>query len=206
MYHQTIMNNKNKVIGIVGSYRKGGVVDTAVSKVLSSAADNGAEIEKIYLVDKHIRFCTNCRECTQTPGAERGKCILDDDMEALLQQVDAAHSLVIGSPVNFNNVTAITRTFMERCVGYVYWPWGLGKPGIRKPGMGRKVVLVSASSAPSRFGMTFRGTLGALKYLANVLGAHPIGQLLIDEVNQETMAMPDKMAKKAARLGRELAR
>ncbi len=198
------MNNNKKVIGIVGSYRKGGVVDKAVSEILSAAGRNGADTEKIYLVDQRILFCTNCRECTQSPGTERGRCILDDDMEALLLQIEAAYSLVIGSPVNFNNVTAITRTFMERCVGYVYWPWGIKKPQIRKPGTGRKVVLVSASSAPSRMGRTFKDTLNALRYLANILNAHPVGQLLIDGVNQDNMKISDKMLKKAALLGRKL--
>jgi len=200
------MDNNKKVIGIVGSYRKGGVVDKAISEILSAASQNGAEVEKIYLVDKHIRFCTNCRECTQTPGAERGKCILDDDMEVLLLNIETAYSLVIGAPVNFNNITAITRTFMERCVGYVYWPWGIKKPQIRTPGIGRKVVLVSASSAPARMGRTFKETLNALKYLANMLGGHSIGQLLIDEVNEENMDIPEKMLRKAELLGRKLAR
>lgn len=199
------MNNNKKVIGIVGSYRKGGVVDKAISEILLAASRNGAEVEKVYLVDKHIGFCTNCRECTQTPGEARGRCILVDDMEALLQDIEAADSLVIGSPVNFNNVTAITRTFMERCVGYVYWPWGMKKPLIRTPGLGRKVALVCACSSPGRMGMTFRSTLDALKYLANILGAHSVGELCIDRVNSENMELPYKAQKRAARLGRKLA-
>jgi multimeric flavodoxin WrbA len=200
------MKNNKKVVGIVGSYRKDGVVDKAISEILSAASQNGAEVEKIYLVDKHIKFCTNCRECMQAPGTERGKCIHDDDMEALLHAIDTAHGLVIGAPVNFNNVTAITRTFMERCVGYVYWPWGIKKPQIRTPGVGRKVALVSASSAPARMGRTFSGAINALKYLANILGAHCIGELCIDKVNDKHMDLAEPMLKKATRLGRKLAR
>jgi len=201
-----MMNNNKKIIGIVGSYRKGGLVDRAISEILSVASQHGAEVEKIYLVDQHIKFCTNCRECTQTPGTERGKCILEDDMEAVLRKIDAAHSLVIGAPVNFNNVTAITRTFMERCVGYVYWPWGIEKPQIRTPGLGKKVALVSAGSAPARMGKTFKGAMDALKYLANTLGAHSIGHVWIDQVNNAQMDLPEKTLRKAARLGQKLAR
>jgi len=194
-----------RVIGVVGSYRKGGVVDTALSAVLAGAAENGAETEKHYLVDRNIKFCTNCRECMQTPGQERGTCVLEDDMEALLQTIENADGLVIGSPVNFNNVTAITRTFMERCVGYVHWPWGVDKPLIRTPGIGKKVVLVSASSAPARMGQTFKGAKDALEYLANILVAHCIGHLFIDQVNKERMDLPGKAMKKAVQLGRKLA-
>ena len=43
-----------KVIGIVGSYRKGGIIDTSVSGVLQGAEQAGAETKKIYLLDKHV--------------------------------------------------------------------------------------------------------------------------------------------------------
>ena len=55
-------------------------------------------------------------------------------------------------------------------------------------------------------GRTFKDTLNALRYLANILNAHPVGQLLIDEVNQDNMKLPDKMLNKATLLGRKLAK
>jgi len=53
-----------KVTAIVGSYRKGGIVDSVIDEILSSAREEGAEVSKIYLIDRHIEFCTNCRRCT----------------------------------------------------------------------------------------------------------------------------------------------
>ena len=127
-------------------------------------------------------------------------------MEGILHSIETAHSLVIGAPVNFNNVTAITRAFMERSVGFVYWPWGVKKPQIRKPGMGRKVALVTACSAPARMGKSFKGAMDALKYIANILGAHSVGELRIDQVNDPEMAIPAHARSKAARLGKKLAK
>ena len=60
------------ILGIVGSYRKRGTIDQAVSSVLAAARTNGAETKKIYLKDLNIGFCNNCRRCTQEPG-EVGK-------------------------------------------------------------------------------------------------------------------------------------
>ncbi|MHC4214725.1 MAG: hypothetical protein ACYSWP_15285 [Planctomycetota bacterium] len=40
-----------KVIAIIGSYRKGHVIDSAVSAVLEGAAQAGAETEKVYLLE-----------------------------------------------------------------------------------------------------------------------------------------------------------
>jgi multimeric flavodoxin WrbA len=76
------MNNHIKVTAIVGSYRKDGIIDKAVGELLTSAKREGAEVTKIYLIDKHIEFCTNCRTCTQQQGQRRGKCIIADDMIA----------------------------------------------------------------------------------------------------------------------------
>ena len=66
------MSQKRKVVALVGSYRKGGIIDTATDEILASAKNVGAEISKVYLLDKHIEFCTNCRTCTQKEGDKRG--------------------------------------------------------------------------------------------------------------------------------------
>jgi multimeric flavodoxin WrbA len=113
-----------KVVAIVGSYRKGGVVDRTVEAILQGAREKGAETHTIYLTEQQIGFCTNCRQCTQTPGAARGKCAQQDCLESILTEIEAADSLVLGSPVNYYNVTAIFRRFLERLLGYFYWPWG----------------------------------------------------------------------------------
>jgi multimeric flavodoxin WrbA len=112
-----------KIVAIVGTYRKGRVIDTAVSEALLGAWDGGATTQTIYLIDKHIEFCTNCRTCTQQADVgRRGRCVLDDDMEEILRATDEADGLVLASPTNFYNVTAVTRRFMERLVGHAYWP------------------------------------------------------------------------------------
>ncbi len=117
-----------KVVAIVGSYRKGGTVDTAVDAVLAGARERGADTNKIYLLDQHIEYCRNCRACTQAEGMARGECAIHDDMAAIFDEIESADAVVLGSPVNFYNVTAVFRTFLERLLGCVYWPWGQASP------------------------------------------------------------------------------
>ncbi|HIP52649.1 MAG TPA: flavodoxin family protein, partial [Chromatiales bacterium] len=62
------MTQKKRVMGIVGSYRKGGMIDTAVSEILRAAERDGALVSKVYLLDAHIEYCKNCRKCMQSPG------------------------------------------------------------------------------------------------------------------------------------------
>src|SRR6266545_2009203 len=111
-----------KILGIVGSYREGGVIDTLVTAVLTAAEEQGAQTAKIYLKDRHIESCTNCRKCTQDAGTEPGKCIHRDDMESILNQCKDSDAIVLGAPVNFYNVNAVTRRFMERLACFCYWP------------------------------------------------------------------------------------
>jgi NAD(P)H-dependent FMN reductase len=169
-----------KVVAIVGSYRKGGSVDQAVDAILAGAREKGAETKKLYLIDYQIEFCTNCRACTQVPGTTRGKCVHQDDFETVLASVEVADVLVLGSPVNFGNATAIFRRFMERLVSTAYWPWNaLRGPKPRNTNLTKHAVIVSASAAPALFIRLFPGTLQALRTTAKALGARPIATLCI---------------------------
>ena len=79
-----------RVVAIVGSYRRGGITDSAVQAILEGAREKGAETHTIYLTDLHLEFCKNCRECSQKPGPERGQCTQLDDLEPILTQIEAA--------------------------------------------------------------------------------------------------------------------
>ena len=197
-----------KVVGIVGSYRKDRVIDTAVSEILKGAEAHGAEISKIYLIDKHIEFCTNCRKCTQEKDVcNRAECVHDDDMDQILQQVDSADALVLGAPVNFFNVTAITKRFIERLLPYVYWPWGKGIPKLRIKNKSKKAVTVTASACPAWLGrLIMRGSLKALKTAAKCMGAKVVQSLYLGPVAQSPdSTLNEKSLRKAYKAGEKLA-
>ena len=168
-----------KVVAIVGSYRKGGTVDTAVQAILEGAREKGAETSTIYLTDKHLNFCTNCRRCTQAPGAQRGQCVQEDDLQSILDEVDSADAIVLGSPVNFWNLTAIFRQFMERLLGNAYWPWGQAAPKPRNKRPRRKAAIVASCAAPGFLIPLATGAARALRVTAQVLGAKTVAKLWI---------------------------
>ena len=194
-----------KVVAVVGSYRKGGTIDTAVEELLAAAREKGAETVTFYLADKHIEFCTNCRECMQAPGEARGKCKLHDDLEPMLQAIDEADAVVLGSPVNCYNVTAIFRRFMERLVGSAYWPWGQNAPKSRKTKLDKKAVLVASSAAPGIFIPLATGAARALRLTAQMLGAKTVGRLWIGlAAHKPHQELSAGIREKARRLGRKL--
>lgn len=195
-----------KVTAIVGSYRKNRIIDTIIDEILTSAKNEGADVEKIYLVDKHIEFCTNCRTCTQQEGQKRGVCVIADDMAAILDRIDASDAIILGSPMNFWTVTAVTKRFIERLVCYAYWPWGAHAPKVRNKQKTKKAVLITSSAAPAVIARLSSKIVGLLKSTANLLGAKTMGVLFIGlAASAEKGQVPDRLRKKAQLLGKKLA-
>ncbi len=167
-----------KILAINGAYRRGGMIDQAVEAACAAARAAGAETETALLAGEQIEFCLNCRACTQEPGAARGECVQKDGMAALLARADAADALIIAAPVNFFNVNALTRRFMERLTPGAYWPWGSAAPKMRaKPY--KKAALITSCAMPALAGRLATGALRALKAAAEGLGARPAGTLFI---------------------------
>lgn len=199
------MTTAHRIIGIVGSYRQHGTIDTAVTAILAAAQAAGAETHKIYLQDQHIEFCTNCRACLQQPGAKRGDCVLQDDMAAILAQLDEADAFVLGAPVNFGNVNALTQQFIERCVCYGYWPRGQQGPTLRQPQGTKKAVLVSSSAAPGFIARWLTSVFKTLKQLAKMLSAKPVGTLWIGMIDPQDATLSQRVRRQAEKLGQQLA-
>lgn len=195
-----------RITAIVGSYRKGGIVDRIVDEILEAAAGEGAETSKVYLVDRRIEFCSNCRACTQEPGEARGDCVVDDDVASILDEVEASEALVLASPVNFGTVTAVTKRFLERLICYAHWPWGAAAPRGRVRGKPRRAVVVSASQAPALLTRVSTGIVRLLKNSAGLLGARTVGVVLLGlAARRRHQELPARTSRKARSLGRRLA-
>ncbi|MCE5341375.1 MAG: flavodoxin family protein [Planctomycetaceae bacterium] len=196
-----------KILAIVGTYRKGGITDSAVDEILSAAQENGCETEKIYLLDKHLEFCTNCRKCTQMPGEHYGKCVLNDDLDEILQKIENADGFILASPINFYNVTALMRKFIERLVCFAYWPWGKSAaPKLRSKVCTKNAVYITATAMPAIMQILLTGGPRILKTVAKLLGAKKVIPLVIGTVAaNEKESLPKKYVLKARKAGKFLA-
>ena len=203
------MTDSKRFLGIVGSYRKGGVIDTLVTEILDAAAENGANVDKIYLSDKTVNFCTNCRECVQAPGLDRVPCVVhkDDDINDIFEQIYKADTVVIGAPVNLGSANALTQRFAERCIGSYYYPWGAKYPVLRDKTKKRSAILVSSSAAPgfmnsAAFGS---GAMMTLRTIAELIGADVSEEIKVGMVSTPDFRVPDRSLKKARKAGELLA-
>ncbi|NLS94138.1 MAG: flavodoxin family protein [Planctomycetaceae bacterium] len=198
-----------KIVAVMGSYRRDGIIEQTVDAILRAAGEAGAETEKIVLADETIEFCTNCRKCTgpELPGMRRADCIFDDRMHEICESLDKADGIVLAAPINFFTVNALTKRFIERLLVYVYWPWEkpLPKPRIKK--LDKKAVVVTASACPACLGRWLMpNALSVMKGAARLVGAKVSRTLYFGMVcKEEHQRLSPGQARKAQKAGRLLA-
>lgn len=194
-----------KVTAIVGSYHKKGIIDSVIDEILAASVEEGADVTKIYLVDKQIEFCENCRQCTQVKELKRGKCPLNDDMSSILDEIDLSDAIILGSPMNFGTTTAIFKRFIERLICLTYWPWKSLSPRTRNKHKYKTAVIVVSSAAPSFLTRLQKGIVGILKNSASLLGARTIEVFYVGlAARKQKQEISQKTRKKARLLGKKL--
>ena len=102
--------NKNVLI-LSSSPRRGGNSDRLCDAFLQGCKDAGHTVEKIFLKDKHINYCTGCGICSMY-----GKpCPQKDDAAEVIEKMIAADVIVMATPIYFYTMSAQMKTLIDRC-------------------------------------------------------------------------------------------
>ncbi len=101
-----------KVLVISSSPRRNGNSDTLCNAFMKGAEEAGNTVEKIFLGDKKIHYCTGCGVCT-----EGRPCPQKDDAASILEKMIASDVIVLGTPVYFYAMSAQLKTLIDRCCG-----------------------------------------------------------------------------------------
>ena len=80
--------DRKRVLGIVGSPRRGGNTEILVGEALRGAEEAGALTEKVILSRLDIGPCQACDAC-----GKAGQCVQQDDMPALLEKMEKSHMI-----------------------------------------------------------------------------------------------------------------
>jgi multimeric flavodoxin WrbA len=100
-----------KVVIISSSPRKDGNSDTIADNFAKGAKDAGNQVEKIFLKDKKINYCTGCGFCNTN---DYSKCSQNDDMEEILDKMQEADVIVLATPIYFYTMCGQMKTFIDR--------------------------------------------------------------------------------------------
>lgn len=114
-----------KILGVVGSPRRGGNTDDLMDRVLEGARSRRAEVEKLYLRDLEIHPCQGAFSCEVAQ-----KCILPDDMQKVYPKFHEAAGIVMGTPIYMGNVSGPLLNLLDRCRPFISYLDSLGKPNL----------------------------------------------------------------------------
>jgi len=166
-----------RVLGIVGSPRRGGNTDLLLAEVMKGAASKGAEVKTIVLNDLEITPCQHCGACLET-----GRCKNKDDMQLVYDELERADRIVLASPVHFMGVTAQAKAMIDRCQAL----WAR-KYVLKRPPLGdkreRKGLFVSVGGR--KLANLFEPALATVKSLFKVLDITYGGELLFPGVDEK---------------------
>jgi len=166
-----------RVLGISGSPRRAGNTDLLLAEVMRGAASLGAEVKTIVLNDLKIAPCQHCDACL-----EAGRCKVEDDMQMVYRELEAADRIVLASPLHFMGVTAQMKAMIDRCQALWARKYVLKLPplGNRRE---RKGFFISVGGR--KIANLFEPALVMIKTVFRILDITYAGELLFPGVDEK---------------------
>lgn len=100
----------SKIVAFIGSPNKNGKTATLVKEIVRSAEESGATAKIYALNDMNIKYCQACMYCKNKGDT----CCMQDDMQEVYKDFKEADAIVIGSPIYSYQVSAQTKTLLDR--------------------------------------------------------------------------------------------
>ena len=97
------------VLLINGSPHENGTTFRALTEVAKAINENGIETEIITVGNKPIVGCDVCGACGKI-----GKCIKDDLANEIIEKINNADGLIVGSPVYYASLNGSLKSLLDR--------------------------------------------------------------------------------------------
>jgi multimeric flavodoxin WrbA len=150
-----------RIVLLNGSPRADSSVSLLLRELAAGAESAGAAPETFVCHELHVRPCVACG-----PDATDGYCIFHDDMDRVYAALEAAHAIVVGTPVYFDSVSGPMKLLFDRCnciTPLVTTPEG--EKCLPKWPRTRRGVFVTAHSADHPREMAERSVRGFMKWV-----------------------------------------
>ena len=187
-----------EIISLLGSPRTSGISTTIANRLTATAAGLGAKTQSFELNRLIYRGCQGCYVCKTTLD----HCVLDDDLDGVLQVVAEADALVLATPVYYGDVTGQLKCFIDRTFSWLK-PDYIGNPRPSRLTPGKKLVFVMSQGNPDEnlFADIFPRYAKFFAWLgfteSRLVRACGVGPATVD-------AAPEAALKKAEETAREL--
>lgn len=178
-----------KVIAINGSPKSEGNTYHALKLVTDELETQGICTEIIHVGNKSIRGCIACGGCARN---QNERCVIDDEVNEIIQKMKVADGIIIGSPVYYASIAGTMKCFLDRSF---YTASANG--GLFRHKVGASVVAVRRSGEVATFDhLNHYFTIGEM-FLAssnywNVIHGRMPGEALQDEEGVQIMRVLGK--------------
>lgn len=132
-----------KVVALNGSPRKSGNTFHSIRIVLDEISKEGIDTEVIQLGKMKITGCTACSACNKNKDE---KCIIDDGLDDVIQQLKNADGIILGSPVYYSGINGVMKSALDR----IFYVAGVNNSMFRHK-IGAAVVAVRRSGGLPTF-------------------------------------------------------
>lgn len=99
-----------RIVLLDGSPRRDSSIAHLLRELAAGAESAGAVAETFSVYNLHIVPCIACG-----PDATSGCCVFHDDMDRVYAALEAAHALVVATPVYFDSVSGPMKLLFDRC-------------------------------------------------------------------------------------------
>ncbi len=103
-----------KVVAVLGSPRPKGNSAIVAETLLEAFQARGAEAEVYQLNQMDIKGCQGCGSCK----TQKDYCVVEDDLQPVLESVTRADVLVLASPVYFGDISGQLKCFFDRTYSF----------------------------------------------------------------------------------------
>lgn len=132
-----------KVLLINGSPHVNGNTYTAIKVLSDNLNEQGIETEIYNLGNKSFLPCTACSSCFKM---RNNTCIIDDDLNGLIQKCLDVDGIVLASPVHYADVSALAKCAFDR----LFYVSGANK-NIFKHKVGASIAVVRRTGGMQAF-------------------------------------------------------
>lgn len=105
-----------KALFINGSPRKNFNTAQLLEEAMRGAKEAGAEVERINLFDYQYTDCKECFACKIKGSRTNGVCALRDSLRPVLEKMNEADVIVVGSPVYYGFASGQVRSLLNRAL------------------------------------------------------------------------------------------
>lgn len=99
-----------KIIIINGSHRKNGVTALILHEMYQKLVTYpNVEIQFYNVSDLNLKYCVGCCKCYKN-----GKCIFNDGIVKLSENIESADGIIIGSPTYASNISGQMKVIIDR--------------------------------------------------------------------------------------------